>query len=64
MPKFKVHVYDRIVVKLSKVFEADDADAATEIAESEEYSSANGWDEEYDSRRYDQHIDWVEEVIE
>ena len=62
MPRFKVTVVDRTTTYAEKVFEANDADEARQMAEEDEsWTDLDGWDETA-SYIHDNGIEDVEEM--
>ena len=61
MPEYLVTIYDRVVRRLEKRFEADTEEDAIILAEEEEWDPANGWEERYDDAASEQYIESVDE---
>lgn len=65
VPKFRVIVYDKVVQRASKIFEADSQEDAHSAAESDVWSTENGWSEwEEDSWPSESYIENIEEIKE
>ena len=57
MPKFRVHIFESVSARASKVFEAATEADAIELAEDEDWSE---WEQTKSDA--DCYVDWVEEV--
>jgi hypothetical protein len=62
MPRFRVTTVDRTTTWMSKIFDAESADQARELAESEPWSPEDGWKIECDKITGDCGVETVEEV--